>query len=172
MRLARNGARIAGQMDWLSLHSLLLLGHLSGALLFVAGFVLAGVLFEQARRSSRPQEIAVLLAATRSGVLLVALGGLMTPGFGLWLVHLDGFDYGARWIELAIALYVAAMLLGGIGGRRPRQARILATELAARGAGVDAELRALLDDRLSRAANYLSAAMVLAILVLMVYKPT
>lgn len=157
--------------DWLSLHSFVLLCHLLGALLFVAGFVLAGVLFELARRSERPQEIVVLLRATRFGVLLVALGGLMVPFFGLWLVHLDGFDYSARWIEMALGLYVAAMLLGGIGGQRPKRARILAVELAERGEEVSAELRALLDDRLSRALNYLSAALILAILVLMVYKP-
>jgi hypothetical protein len=36
---------------------------------------------------------------------------------------------------------------------------------------MSAELRALLDDRLSRALNYLSAALIFAILVLMVYKP-
>jgi uncharacterized membrane protein len=157
--------------DWLSLHSFVLLCHLLGALLFVAGFILAGVLFELARRSERPQEIVVLLRATRLGVLLVALGGLMVPFFGLWLVHLDGFDYSARWIEMALGFYVAAMLLGGIGGQRPKRARILAAELAEHGEGMSAELRALLDDRLSRALNYLSAALIFAILVLMVYKP-
>jgi uncharacterized membrane protein len=157
--------------DWLSLHSFVLLCHLLGALLFVAGFIFAGALFELARRSERPQEVAVLLRATRLGVVLVALGGLMVPFFGLWLVHLDGFDYGAQWIAMALGLYVVAMILGGIGGQRPKRARILATELAERGEPVSAELRALLDDRLSRALNYLSAALVLAILVLMVYKP-
>jgi len=159
-------------MEWLSLHNFLLFCHLLGALLFVAGIVLAGALFEVARRAGRPAEIAVLLAVTRVGVLLVALGGLMVPLFGLWLVHLDGFDYGARWISGALTLYVVAMLLGGYGGRRPKQARLLAGELAGRGEGVSAELRALLDDRLSRAVNYLSALLILVVLVLMVYKPS
>jgi uncharacterized membrane protein len=108
---------------------------------------------------------------TRAGVLFVALGGLMAPLFGLWLVHLDGYDYGARWISMSLGLYIAAMLLGGIGGQRPKRARILAAELAERDEGVSAELRALLDDRLSQALNYLSAALILAILVLRVYKP-
>ena len=39
------------------------------------------------------------------------------------------------------------------------------------GGGVVAALGALLDDRLSRATNYLAAALVVAILVLMVFKP-
>jgi uncharacterized membrane protein len=159
-------------MEWLSLHNFLLFCHLLGALLFVAGIVLAGVLFEVARRSERPAEIAVLLAVARIGVVLVALGGLMVPLFGLWLVHLDGFDYGACWISGALTLYVVAMLLGGYGGQQPKRARLLASELAGRGEGVSTELRALLDDRLSRAANYLSALLILVVLVLMVYKPS
>lgn len=56
-------------------------------------------------------------------------------------------------------------------GQRPKQARRLASRLAAEAAPASAELRALLDDRLSLAANYASAAVVLAILVLMVFKP-
>ena len=158
-------------MQWDSLHNFVLFCHILGALLFVAGVVLAGVLFEVAKRSDRPRDIAVLLGVTRVGVLFVALGGLMVPLFGLWLVHLDGYDYSARWISMSLGLYIAAMLIGGIGGQRPKRARILAAELAERDEGVSAELRALLDDRLSQALNYLSAALILAILVLMVYKP-
>jgi hypothetical protein len=39
------------------------------------------------------------------------------------------------------------------------------------GRGSDAGLQALLDDRLSRTANYASVALVVAILALMVFKP-
>ena len=52
-----------------------------------------------------------------------------------------------------------------------KQARRLATRLAAEDGPVSAELRGLLDDRLSLAANYTSAAAVLAVLVLMVFQP-
>jgi uncharacterized membrane protein len=107
----------------------------------------------------------------RPGLHFGTLACPTPPPSGLWLVHLDGYDYGARWISISLGLYIAAMLLGGIGGQRPKRARILAAELAERDEGVSAELRALLDDRLSQALNYLSAALILAILVLMVYKP-
>ena len=63
------------------------------------------------------------------------------------------------------------LVLGGLGGHRPKQARKLATRLAAEQAPVSEELRALLDDRLSRAENYASLLVVLVILVLMVFKP-
>lgn len=62
-------------------------------------------------------------------------------------------------------------LLGGLGGQRPKQARKLATRLTREGGQADAELRALLDDPLSRTANYASAALLPAILALMVFKP-
>jgi hypothetical protein len=48
-------------MQWDSLHNFVLFCHILGALLFVAGIVLAGVLFEVAKRSDSPRDIAVLL---------------------------------------------------------------------------------------------------------------
>jgi uncharacterized membrane protein len=144
--------------------------HLLGALLFVAGLVIAGTAFEAARRRALSSEIALLLGFTRVGVLLVGIGGLLLPVFGLWLVHLGHFGYGSGWVDASIALYVVALVLGGLGGRRPKQARLLAARLAAEQAPANVELRALLDDPVSRAANYGSLAVVLAILVLMVFK--
>jgi uncharacterized membrane protein len=158
-------------MDELTRYQLALFFHLLGALLFVAGIILAGVAFEAARRRQRPADIALLLALTRVGVALVGIGALLVLGFGLWLVHLGGFGYGAGWIDAAIVLYLAALALGAIGGRRPKQARRLATRLAAEDVPASAELRALLNDPLSLAANYTSAAAVLAVLVLMVFQP-
>jgi uncharacterized membrane protein len=158
-------------MDELTRYELALFFHLLGALLFVAGIILAGVAFEAARRRQWPADIALLLGLTRVGVVLVGIGALLVLGFGLWLVHLGGFGYGAGWVDAAIALYLAALVLGAIGGRRPKQARQLATRLAGEDAPASAELRALINDPLSLAANYTSAAAVLAILVLMVFKP-
>ncbi|HWC87953.1 MAG TPA: DUF2269 family protein [Solirubrobacteraceae bacterium] len=145
--------------------------HLLGALLFVAGIALVGTAFETARRRERPGEIALLLGLTRVGVVLVAVGGLLLPIFGLWLVHLGHFGYGSGWVAAAIILYVVAMVLGGLGGGRPKRARILAARLAAEGDVANEELHRLLDDRRSRVCNYLASVIVLAILVLMVFKP-
>ena len=107
--------------------------HLFGSLLFVSGIVLAGVAFEAARRREQPAEIALLLGLTRIGVLLVAVGGLLLPIFGLWLVHLEHGGYGTGWIDWALSLYVVALALGSFGGQRPKQARKLATRLASEG---------------------------------------
>ena len=144
--------------------------HLLGALLFVAGIVLVGVAFEAARSRDSPAEIALLLGLARCGVPLVIVGGLLLPVFGLWLVHLGDFGYGSAWVDASIALYAVALTLGGLGGQRPKQARQLATQLATDGLPLSDELRALLDDPVSRAANYGSLALVLVVLVLMVYE--
>jgi uncharacterized membrane protein len=145
--------------------------HLLGVVLFVSGIVVAGVAFEAARRRDQPAEIALLLGLSRIGALLVAVGALVVLGFGLWLVHLEGLSYGTGWVTAAFVLYAVALALGGFGGRRPRQARELASRLAGEGAPADAQLRALLDDRPSQAANYAAALAVLGILALMVFKP-
>jgi uncharacterized membrane protein len=145
--------------------------HLLGALTFVAAIVIAGVAFEAARRREQPSGIAFLLGLTRIGVLLVVIGALVLLGFGLWLVHLEGVGYDAGWIVSALILYVVALVLGGFGGQRPKQARRLASRLADAREPATHELRALLDDAMSRAANYASPAAVVAILALMVFKP-
>ena len=145
--------------------------HLLGAFSFVAGTILAGAAFELARRRDDPRDVALLLGLTRLGVLLVGLGTLLVLGFGLWLVHLGDWGYGAGWVDAALGLLVATAVLGTIGGQKPKRARKLAVRLAAERAPASAELRALLDDRAALAANYLSALLLLAIIALMVFKP-
>ena len=143
--------------------------HLVGVLLFVGGLTVAAVCFEAARRRSEPGEIALLLSVSRWGVALVSVGGALLLVGGLWLagvVH----AYGDAWLHAAIALFIVLSVLGGIGGQRPKQARLLATKLAAEG-GDAAELRRLLDDRATLAINYVSALLVVAVLVLMIWRP-
>jgi len=145
--------------------------HLLGAFLFVSGASVAGFAFESARRREAPEEVALLLRLARTGAVLVGVGMSVVLVFGLWLVDLGDWGYGAGWVDAAIGLFVAAAVLGAIGGRAPRQARQLASRLAAEGRGMSAELRALLDDRRARLANYGSALVVVGIVVLMVWKP-
>jgi uncharacterized membrane protein len=148
-----------------------LFGHLVGAFLFVSGSVVAGVAFEAARRRSEPAEIALLLGLARVGAALLGIGMVLILAFGLWLVHLGHWGYGAGWVDAAIALFVVAAVLGGLGGQAPKRARELAARLAAEGKPVDDELRRQLEDRDALAMNYGSGLLVVAILVLMVWKP-
>jgi uncharacterized membrane protein len=147
-----------------------LLVHLLGMLVFFGGALVAGVVFEAARRRNRPSEVALLLGVTRVGAVLVAVGALLTLGGGLWLA--DEVDqFGEAWLQVSVALFVLALVLGGLGGQRPKRARRLARRLAQDGDAADRELRRMLDDPLSLAANYASSALVLVILVLMVWQP-
>ena len=152
-------------------YNIALVLHLLGVLAFVAGIVLAGVAFEAARRRGPPSEVALLLSLTRVGVLLVAIGTLLIAAFGLWLVHLGRWGYGSGWVDASIGMYIVALALGGLGGQRPKRARRLAVELAERDAPISDELRALLDDRVSLAENYVSLALILVIVAFMVFKP-
>lgn len=145
--------------------------HVLGAIVFAGGAIVAGIAFEAARGRDDPHDIALLLGLTRVGVALVGLGGALVLGFGLWLVDLTGVGLGAAWIRWALALFVLSAALGAVAGRRPKRARQLAERLEREGQPSLPELRKLLDDPLSRLANYVSAALVLAILALMVWKP-
>ncbi|MHB2022475.1 MAG: DUF2269 family protein [Mycobacteriales bacterium] len=148
-----------------------LLLHLLGAFCLVSGVVVAGLAFESARRRSSPAEIALVLGLARTGALLTAVGTLLVAGFGVWLVALGHWGYGSGWVDAAGGLLLLVAVLGSIGGQRPKRARRLATQFAAAGQPVDAQLRAMLDDRLTQVVNYLSALLLLVIIVLMVTRP-
>jgi len=75
------------------------------------------------------------------------------------------------WVDAAIGLLALVIVIGSVGGQRPKQARKLATALAVDDLPPDGRLRALLGDRLAIILNYLAAAALLAIIVLMVVKP-
>lgn len=144
--------------------------HLLGVLLFFGGAMVAGVVFEAARRRSRPSEVALLLSVTRVGALFVAGGAVLLLAAGLWLA--DDVDvFGDAWLLASLALFVLSLLLGAWGGQKPKQARRLATRLAAETDEPMPELRRLLDDPPSRVANYASTALVLVVLLLMIWQP-
>jgi uncharacterized membrane protein len=152
------------------MESFALFCHLLGAFLLVGGMVVTGVAFEAARRGQTPVQIATLLGLARVGALLVVTGTVLVAAFGLWLVDLSDVGYSAGWVDAALALFAVTIVLGGVGGRRPKRARRLSVaERDAR--DVSPELRLLLDDGAARVLNYLAALLVIAIVALMVFKP-
>jgi uncharacterized membrane protein len=151
--------------DWL------LFAHVTGAFCLLGGAVAAAVLNVSALRRARPSEIALLLGLTRAAVVAVVAGSLLTLVFGLWLVHEAHYGYGDGWIVAAIVLWVVGSATGEAGGRRDARTRELAEQLAAAGDAPSRDLAARLRDPLSLALSYGSGAAMLAILVLMVWKP-
>lgn len=150
----------------------MLLIHVAGAFLVFSGALFAAVLNQAALRSDRPSEIALLLRLTRVSVVLIILGMAVTLAFGLWLLSDTEFDLGDGWVGAALALWIAALVLGGIGGRRDRKTREFAESRAAAGDQPSEELRARLRDPVSLALSYGSGVAIIAILVLMVWKPS
>lgn len=151
--------------DWL------LLVHILGAFFFVSGSVVAGILQLAAMRRERPSEVALLLRLTRPAVLTVAVASLVVLGLGIWLAEYVGYGLGQGWIVAAIVLWVVSMGLGGAGGRPLRHARELAERLAADGDRPSPELHRAVADPRAAVLSYASFAALIAILVLMVWKP-
>ena len=151
-------------------YDLALLLHLAGAIGFFAGMALAAAAQVAAWARSRPGEIAAVLSLARTGVILVGASTLLVLISGLWLIEETGRSLGDGWIALSLVLLAVAGLLGAIGGRKPKRARLLAERQGA-DARPDPAIAALLRDRASLAANALAAACAFAILVLMVWRP-
>jgi Predicted integral membrane protein (DUF2269). len=91
--------------------------------------------------------------------------------FGLWLVHVAGYNFGDGWVIGALVLFALSNALGGVGGSRDKATRQLAERLAASGDQPSAELRARLRDPLSLALSYGAGLTAFAVLALMIWKP-
>jgi uncharacterized membrane protein len=150
-----------------------LLLHLAGFALLFSGMIVAAAAHSGARRRESRREIAALLALTRKGVVLVAAGSLVIVTSGLWLIELSEgvFSLGDGWIAGTLGLLALAFVLGGIGGQRLKRARKLAEDPKHEGDSAEREMRSLLDDPLSRVLSYAAALMIVAGLVIMVWKP-
>jgi len=151
--------------DWL------LLVHVLGAFLFLSGSIVAGILAIAAMQRDRPSEVALLLRLVRPAVALVAVGSLVALGLGVWLAEYVGYGLGRGWIVAAIVLWVASAALGGPAGTAMRHTRELAERLAAQGDRPSDELRVAIRNPRTLALNGTSFVLLIAILVLMVWKP-
>lgn len=150
----------------------LLVFHMTGAFLLLGGAVFAGILSAAALRRERPSEVVVLYRLTQIAVRSISIGTLLTLVFGLWLVaDLDYVKWSNTWVIVALVLWVVANALGGIGGRREKGTRQLAERLAAEGDAPSPELRALMRDPLTLLLSWGSGVVVVAILVVMIWKP-
>lgn len=150
----------------------LLVFHMTGAFLLLGGAVFAGILSIAGLRRERPSEVVVLYRLTQIAVRSISIGTVLTLVFGLWLVaDLDYVKWSNTWVIVALVLWVVANALGGIGGRREKETRLLAERLAAEGDAPSPELRALMRDPLTLLLSWGSGVVVVALLVVMIWKP-
>jgi uncharacterized membrane protein len=151
--------------DWL------LLFHILGAFLIFSGSVVAGILQFAATRRERPSEIALLLGLMQPAVIAIGVGAVVTLGLGLWLADDAGYGIGDGWVIAAIVLWVVANALGSAGGKPLGQAAELAQRLAADGDRPSEQLQGAVANRRALVLSCASFAALVAILVLMVWKP-
>ena len=150
----------------------LLVFHMAGALLLLGGAVLAGILNAAALRRERPSEIAVLYRLARIAVTAISVGLPLVLVFGIWLVaDLDFVKWSQTWVILALVGWALAGALGGAGGKREKETRLLAERLAAEGDAPSPELHARMRDPVTLALSWGSGVVVLGILALMIWKP-
>jgi uncharacterized membrane protein len=155
-----------------ALTHVLLFFHLLGAVSFFAGAAVVATLQLGAIRRERPSEVYALLRLAPIGAALVGTGALLTLGFGIALAQHEGFGFSPAWIQAAIGLWVASMVVGGYGGRTARHARHLAERLAADDDAPSPELHALVAAPIPLAASFAGGVLILAVLALMVWQPT
>jgi uncharacterized membrane protein len=154
--------------DWL------LFLHVATAFALVAALVVFWIIAVAGRNTDRPSESLRLFSIARPANILVVVGTMGTLIFGIWLaIDSDAYKVWDGWVILAIALWVVAAGTGQRGGQTYAQAQKLAAQLAADGRGDEPspELRVRLQDRRAMWLNIVSSAAVLAILIVMIYKP-
>jgi len=96
-------------------HWLLFL-HIVAAMVWVGGGVLLGVLVTRVLRDAEPDAVARFVRGLRAiGPLVLAPATVAVVGFGVWLVlDSDAWGFGQFWIQLALALFAAAFLVGAV----------------------------------------------------------
>jgi uncharacterized membrane protein len=149
----------------------LLFLHVTGAFMVLGGVVMAGIFNVTALWRERPSEIALMFRLTQIAAAVISTGLLVTLAIGLWLVSDADYGYGDTWIVLTLILWTLTGALGGIGGGREKETRLLAERLAAEGDTPSHELHGRLRDPVTLTLSWGSGLLVIVILVLMIWKP-
>jgi uncharacterized membrane protein len=157
-----------------SFYDWLLFLHIASAFALVAALVVFWTIAVAGRNVDRPRESLRLFRIAKPANVLVVVGTLGTLVFGIWLaIDSDAYQVWDGWVLAAIVLWAISAGTGQRGGQTYAEAQKLAAELAGGGRGDEpsAELSLRLQDRRAMWLNIVSTAAVLAILVLMIYKP-
>jgi uncharacterized membrane protein len=96
------------------LYSWLLLVHILAAMTWLGGAVLLGGLVTGVLRDREPDAVTRFVAGLRFvGPRVLAPATVAVVGLGIWLVlNSAAWDFGQFWVQLALALFAAAFLIG------------------------------------------------------------
>jgi uncharacterized membrane protein len=97
-----------------TLYDWLLFAHIVAAMVWLGGAALLGALVTGVLRGGDPDAVARFVAGLRFvGPRLLAPATVAVFGFGIWLVlNSAAWDFGQGWVQLALALFAAAFLIG------------------------------------------------------------
>jgi uncharacterized membrane protein len=98
----------AGLYEWL------LLLHIVAAMAWVGGAILLGALATLVVRGREPEAVARFVRTLRLiGPRVLAPAIVAVIGLGVWMVLKSAaWDFGQSWIQLALALFAAAFVIG------------------------------------------------------------
>lgn len=151
--------------DWL------LALHVLSAFAWIAALVLYTVVITAGWRLSVPSDVVRMFRVSRVGDALIAIGMLGTIIFGIWLA-LDEYEIWDGWIITALVLWLVAGAIGGRVGKVYNGARDRAVALVNEGRDApSSELSAMLRSQRGLVLHAFMIVVVLATLVVMIYKP-
>jgi hypothetical protein len=146
----------------------LALVHVGSAMLYVTGYLSTATLTHFARRAATSDERNALLALSGRFDFMyqIPFGTLVgLSGVGIFMAY--NYSWSQLWVWLSSVLYAGVVFIGaGIWRRRS------ATVRAAQDAGDDARVLALLGEPWVDALRWLERALIVAIIALMVLRPS
>jgi uncharacterized membrane protein len=153
------------------LYDWLLALHVLSAFAWIAALVVYTVVIVGGRGLTVPSDVVRMFRVSRVGDALIGVGMLGTIIFGIWLA-LDEYEIWDGWIIAALILWLVAGGVGGQVGRVYNGARGRAKALVDEGRDAPSpELNAMLRSQRGLVLHVLMILIVLATLVVMIYKP-
>jgi uncharacterized membrane protein len=153
------------------LYDWLLALHILSAFAWISALVVYSVAIAAGWRLTLPSDVVRVFKVARVGDPLIAVGMIGTIVFGIWLAF-DKYEIWDGWIITALVLWLVAGAVGGRLGKVYNGVRDRAKALVDEGRDAsNPELTAMLRSQRGLVLYVLSCLIVLAILVVMIYKP-
>ncbi len=113
-----------------TLYDWLLFLHVLAAMVWVGGGVMLAAIAARVLRDPDPAAVGRFTASLRSlGPLVLAPATVAVLGLGIGLVvDSDAWDFGQLWLQLGLALFAAAFLIGAVWQSRTALAATRAAE--------------------------------------------
>jgi len=156
-----------------SFYDWLLALHVLAAGVLVSALVLYSVVIASGWTLALPSEVSRMFRLSRVGDVAMGVGSIGTLVLGIWLaIDSDAYQVWDGWVIAAIVLWALAMETGRRAGTVYNAARDRARTLVGEGRDApDSELSALVRSSTALAFYAANVVLIVALLVVMIYKP-